>query len=245
MSKGPFRASVINITHVDGYHELTVKSDSTCLDDVIFISDIANIEVINIGDSIVYYLEEKDSSVSEDDRSKNIVVVIYKEFYSVSSHGRFPVLKSWYWIRKGEQILQLDKLPGIIEILFNLSRYYRNRKKLAQKAIDILNTTQDVEALDALFSMHPCTLYEVLSDKVCLDDYETICSVEEKARNQAINDTFIPVQIADLLVNLKANGADVENPHKRDLFQITAMAITHGEKPKDVHDFISSYKRNV
>lgn len=245
MSKGPFRASVINITHVDGYHELTVKSDSTCLDDVIFISDIANIEVINIGDSIVYYLEEKDSSISEEDRSKNIVVVIYKEFYSVSSPMLFPVLKSWCWIRKGEQILQLDKLPGIIEILFNLSRYYRNRKKLAQKAIDILNTTQDVEALDALFSMHPCTLYEVLSDKVCLDDYETICSVEEKARNQAINDTFIPVQIADLLVNLKANGADVENPHKRDLFQITAMAITHGEKPKDVHDFISSYKRNV
>ncbi|MBQ8751332.1 MAG: hypothetical protein IJZ30_06835 [Alphaproteobacteria bacterium] len=245
MSKGPFRASVINITHVDSYHKLTVKSDSTCLDDVIFISDNANIEVINIGDCIVYYLEEKDSSVNEDDRSKNIVVVIYKEFYSVSSHGLFPVLKSWYWIRKGEQILQLDKLPGIIEILFNLSRYYRNRKKLAQKAIDILNTTQDVEALDALFSMHPCTLYEVLSDRVCLDDYETICSVDEKVRKQTINDAFIPVQIADLLVNLKANGADIENPHKRDLFQITAMAITHGEKPKDVHDFISSYERKV
>lgn len=244
MSRGPFRANVINITHVDGYHELTVKLESTGADEVILVSDEADIEAIsNIGDCVVYYLAEPDN-IDNDKKSNNIAVVIYKEFYSVSSVESLPILKSWYWIRKGNKILNIDKLPKVIDILLGLSCFYGKRKELVEKALTVLELTQDEHTLDALFSMPPLTLYELLNDNVCLDNYETICSIDEEIRCSIIIDTIIPLQIADLLVNLKLSGADFEKPTKHDLAQTLALAVIHGENPYKIQNFICSYDCN-
>ena len=67
--------------------------------------------------------------------------------------------------------------------------------------------------------------------------------LEPYNREAIIEDTFIPVQIADLLVNLKLNGANLDNPHRRDLAQILALAVIHGTPHIVVREYIQAYQR--
>ena len=127
--------------------------------------------------------------------------------------------------------------------MFEISDYYRKHKNIAQKTLEILDITQDAEALDALFSMPPFMIYELFGDKVCLESYETVCSVSDNLRLETISNAFIPVQLADILVTMKTLGQNIDNPQNtEDLTNISFLAILHGEDPKSIQNFINSYR---
>ena len=240
MSKGPFYARVVKITEHDNLHKIVVQAPENLFTEVIRVFDCENF-CLKEGDNIAYYLDE---ATSQDVFSNECdVVVLFKHNIGAKCKDDIPILKDWYYARKGERILELKKLPKIIDILFEISDYYRKHKNIAQKTLEILDITQDAEALDALFSMPPFMIYELFGDKVCLESYETVCSVSDNLRLETISNAFIPVQLADILVTMKTLGQNIDNPQNtEDLTNISFLAILHGEDPKSIQNFINSYR---
>ena len=216
MSKGPKTARINKIGAAENFHLLWVSSCFNGKVDVVMLPQSVDISALKRGDIITYYLAEEtcDERLSGQSQKERAVLVFKRLPDEQGVDGSF------FWVSAGEKTLYFQKIPCIVEILLRLSAYYGKREKLVVTSLKILEMTQDVEALDALFSMRPEVLDPLLGMK----------------------NSVIPVQIADSLVSLSLSGADLEQPRRRDLRQMLSLAILHGEPPRKIYDFISNYK---
>ena len=241
MSNGPFYAFIEKISDLDDRYEILVLLKYRCQRSTIFLPKSVDITHLQVEDNICYYLS---SCEKESERRVVLLFKHNKDYLSPFRHTfETPILKDWFYIYKGDKVLELNELPQAMNLLLTLSTFYSKRHELVKKSLEILEITQDQCALDAIFSMKPEKIYELLGDKVCLCSNEELSSLNPYIRNSIIEDAFIPVQIADLLVSLKLNGADLDNPYRRDLPQILALAVIHGTPYEVINEFISDYKR--
>ncbi|MBR5598688.1 MAG: hypothetical protein IKW39_01470 [Alphaproteobacteria bacterium] len=247
MSRGPYYAYVEQIESTDKGHKITVLLKSTYKRSSLEFSGEIDFSSLKIGDNICYYQSLPDSQNNNSEEKKNKVVLMFKHQKEASNPFRYtfttPIVKDWIYIYKGKKILELEKIPRIIGMLVNLSDFYRDRHELVEKALGILEITQDIDTLDALFSMKPDVIHELLGDKVCLYSDDELKKLQPYTRKGIIEDAFIPVQIADLLVSLKLANVDLHNPHRRDLPMVMALAVIHGTSYDLIRSFIQNYKR--
>lgn len=243
MSKGPYYANVKSISSSVSGHQILVVLSGTLSERTIELPKKFSIENLKVKDKICFYLSSPETKENGTQATSQRVVLLYKIDSYLFDDDRLPKICDWFYVYEGEKVLELEKLPKIIINLLSLSPFYNKRKVLVERALGILELTQDIDALDALFSMKCLRLYEVLGDRVCLCPYEDLIKLQPYTRDAIIEDAFIPVQIADLLVSLKNSGADIENPYKRDLMQVMALAIIHGTPYVIVRDFVNGYTR--
>lgn len=243
MSKGPYYANVKMISSNESGHQISVVLSGTLAERTIVLPLEFSIENLKIKDRICYYLSSPETKENEKEPAEQRVVFLSKIEGDLFYEDRMPKICDWFYVYKGEKILELDKLPKIILALLKVSPFYEKRRELVERALGILEITQDPDALDALFSMKCLRLYEVLGDKVCLYPKNELLKLQPYTRSTIIEDAFIPVQIADLLISLKMYGADINNPYKRDLSQVMALAIVHGTPYETVKTFINNYNR--
>ena len=247
MSKGPYCAYVKQILTDDISHKISTELKANCQNILLELPKEVDIRKLNIDDHISFYLSSPQSEDGDIKAKEQKVVLIFKHskdemrlFRNV--HGS-SIENDWFYIYKGEKLLELDKLPKCINLLMGISPFYGKRFDLVKKALEILDLTQDPDTLDALFSMKPQVIYELLQDKVCLCSNDELSKLPSYVRDTLIEETYIPVQIADLLVSMKLNGADLENPYKRDLPLIFALATIHGTPSNIINEFMSGYVR--
>jgi hypothetical protein len=241
MSNGPYYAFIEKISPLDDRFEISVLQKDRCQNNTIFLPIDVEISHLKIGDNICYYLCSCDNEIE-----KRVVLLFKHDKDSLNPFRysfRTPILKDWFYVYKGDKILELKELPQVINLLLTLSTFYSKRYELVKKSLDILDITQDPCALDAIFSMRPEKIYELLGDNVCLCSNDLLMQLEPYSRNSIIEDSFIPVQIADLLVNLKLSGVDIYKPFRRDLPQVLTLAVIHGTPYEVIKDFFYSYKR--
>lgn len=243
MSKGPFYANVKSISSSMSGHKILIVLSGTLSERIIELPKKFSIENLRVKDKICFYLSNPETKENCDQATSQHVVLLFKTDSNIFDDNRTPKICEWFYVYEGKKILELEKLPRIIIDLLSLSPFYNKRKILVERALGILELTQDTDALDALFSMKCLRLYEVLGDRVCLCPHEELTKLQPYTRDSIIEDAFIPVQIADLLVSLKNFGADIDNPLKRDLMQVMALAIIHGTPYEIVRDFVNGYAR--
>ena len=232
MSKGPIIARINQIDTADGFR--TIQAEQLFEQffhgrkETLQLPENDELKRLAVGDAITFYRAEDNVETGEamenlrdfDRRDqKERIVLLFK----CQPNGQgFPSKEERvFWLDKGEKLLELEKLPRIIEILLGLSMYYGKRREAVEKSLDILRLSQDPEAIDALFSVRPEKLDELLGGE----------------------DMLFAVQIADAMLALKLAGADLEHPRRRDLRQILSLAVLHGTAERTVKDFIDAYQR--
>lgn len=229
MSKGPFNARVKEIRASKKHIFLTVEplelsdvhlwQEQSSPEELEIIALPRNVDVnwLNPDDVITYYRAEKKSESNDDEPNGAVVVAFNRtpDGTSLPEEG-----KRFFWVRGGELLAEINDVPRVVEILCGLSDYYGKRRDVLEMTIEILNCTQDPEAIDALFSIRKEVLNQLLGN----------------------NESSVAVQVADSLMTLLLSGADLEHPSRRDLRQFLSLAVMHGTPQADVDAFIASYE---
>lgn len=241
MSKGPIIARINLIVRGKNYFAIYVTSLANGCESEIKLPDTADISAFEPEKIITYYLSE-EVSTNENFMSSTHNIGCPVIIFSSDCLGK-PLKSSILWLKKGKKMLNLQKLPRLVEILLGLSPYYGKRRDLAEKALEVLNLTQDPETIDALFSMKAENLYALLGDMFEPLPQATAVSLSRSFRLAVIEDCFIPVEIADCLLTMATSGVDLENPYRRDLRHILFLALMHGESKETINDFIANYER--
>lgn len=229
MSKGPFNARIKEISVSESRvlikveplelwdMFLGVEEPSSNELETIALPNNTAICWLNPGDIITYYRAEKE--VSSDGKAQHGAVVLA---FKRSHKGTMLPKESeqFFWLSKGKPLAEIKALPRVVEILCELSDYYGKRRYVLEMTTEILNCTQDPEAIDALFSIRKEVLTQLLGNE----------------------ESFIAVQVADSLMTLLLSGADLDHPNRHDLRQFLSLAVMHGTPQADVDAFIASYK---
>lgn len=241
MSKGPITARIDQVENGKDCFIVSVTSVSHARKSKIKIPNSADISAFEPDKFITFCLAEDvstDETFMHHGRDDERAVVVFLS----NDYGK-PYKNNHLWLEKGKTMLNLQKLPHIVETLFEVSSYYRERRILVEKALDVLNLTQDLETVDALFSMKAKNLYLLLGNKLEPLPQATACQLGSGLRLTVIEDFFIPVQIADCLLAMAENNIDLENPCRRDLRHLLFLAQMHGESKEKIDAFIANYKQ--
>lgn len=238
MSKGPF---VARIDKVDRAKDVNLQVTRLCDErkSELNMPPLADTSSLKTKDIIVYYLADDGHTAEKGKKTarKERPVLVYLG----DIHGCPLKDKSLIWLEKGKDGIKQQKLPKIVEYLLEVSEFYASRRELVEKSLNILRLTQDEETLDALFSMPPLLLYQLLGNKVhWFSSKYQMCAKEEL--KQIVSDAFIPVQIADAVVALALTGVDLENPCKHDIWRLMALARLHGESQEKIDNFVAACK---
>lgn len=239
MSKGPFIARIDKVVKGKNCVTACVTSLANGRQSEIKLPDTVDLSQLVPDVIIGYYLEENVSSsenFSPKQREETLPVLVF-----LSDDEGMPLEKGLILLKEGNRVLTLQKLPHIVDALLDVSPYYRTREVLVAKALNVLDITQDADTLDALFSMKVENLYALLGNILAPLPQTKAAPPSLELQSFVVKNIFIPVQIADCLLSMASNGANLENPSECDLRDILRLASVHGENQETIDNFIARY----